>query len=242
MSVTNVLIVEDEFIIAEDTSETLHELGYHVIGSARNYDSAIEVLNSQQVDIVLIDINLGGEKDGIDLGETIRETYQLPFIFITSHADKTTVERAKHLKPNGYLVKPFDKKDLYTSIEIALSNFSKNTDDAISPQNETENKDSIFIKDGSAFVKLKFKDIWLVKSDANYVSIKTEHKKHLIRKTLKEFGLILPQHLFFQVHKSFIINLSCIDSVHSDHVMVKQQEVPIGREYKEAFLKKVKLS
>ena len=237
---TNVLIVEDEFIIAEDTSETLISLGYHVIGSARNFEGAIDILNSQQVDITLIDINLGEEKDGIDLAEMIRANYQLPFIFITSHADKTTVERAKHLKPNGYLVKPFDKKDLYTSIEIALSNFSSSQ--TTTESKETENKDEIFIKDGSAFIKLKFTDIWLVKSDANYVSIVTEKKKHLIRKTLKEFGQLLPINQFFQVHKSYIINLSCIDSVHSDHVMVKQQEIPIGREFKDAFFKKVKIA
>ena len=234
---TNVLIVEDEFIIAEDTSETLIDLGYNVVGSARNFDSAIDILNSHQVDIALVDINLGEEKDGIDLAEMIRANYQLPFIFITSHADKTTVERAKHLKPNGYLVKPFDKKDLYTSIEIALSNFSTNQ----IVTKESDSKDEIFIKDGSAFIKLKFSDIWMVKSDANYVSIVTEKKKHLIRKTLKEFALLLPPEQFFQTHKSHIINLECIDSVHSDHVMVKQQEVPIGREFKEAFLKKVKI-
>lgn len=238
---TNVLIVEDEFIIAEDTSETLINLGYHVIGSARNYESAIDILNSQQVDIVLLDVNLREEKDGIDLAEVIRANYQLPFIFITSHADKTTIERAKHLKPNGYLVKPFDKKDLYASIEIALSNFLNNNESFQQNPSEPNNKDEIFIKDGSAFVKLKYTDIWLVKSDANYVSIVTEKKKYLIRKTLKEFGLLLPQHQFFQVHKSYIINLTYIDSIHSDHVIVKQQEIPVGREFKELFLKKVKL-
>jgi len=238
---TNVLIVEDEFIIAEDTSETLISLGYHVIGSARTVEAAMDILNNHHVDIALVDINLGEERDGIDLAEIIRTNFQLPFIFITSHADKTTVERAKHIKPNGYLMKPFDKKDLYTSIEIALSNFSSNQGQFITSQIESDGKEEIFIKDGNAFVKLKFIDIWLVKSDANYISIKTEHKKHLIRKTLKEFGLLLPPQQFFQVHKSYIINLACVDSVHSDYIMVKQQEVPIGREFKEAFLKKVKI-
>ncbi len=240
MASTNILIVEDEFIIAEDTSETLQQLGYNVVGNVRNYDSAIEALTTQSVDIALIDINLGEEKDGIDVGTTIRETFDLPFIFLTSHADKTTVERAKHLKPNGYLVKPYNKKDLYTSIEIALANFSKKPE-TISSE-EPSSKDAIFIKEGTGFTKLKFEDIWFVKSDGNYVSIKTAQKKHLIRKTLKELGLTLPGDLFFQIHKSHIINLSYIDSVHSDYVMVKQQEIPIGREFKEPFLKKVKIS
>lgn len=241
MTKTRVLIVEDEFIIAEDISETLRELGYQVVGNATNYQEAINAFNTQAIDIVLVDINLGEEKDGIDVGTALREKYQLPFIFITSHADKTTVDKAKQLKPNGYLVKPFDKNDLYTSIEIALSNFS-NKNDPTQEQNEEEaTSEAMFIKDGTAFIKIKFEDIWFVKSDGNYVSIKTEQKKHLIRKTLKEFGATLPVNRFFQVSKSYIINLEYIDSVHSDHLIVKQQEVPIGREFKEAFMKKVNL-
>ena len=239
---THILVVEDEFIIAEDISETLRTLGYVVAGHASSYSEAIRALDTKNIDLVLVDINLGEKKDGIDVGAVLREKYQLPFIFITSHADKATVERAKNLKPNGYLVKPFDKNDLYTSIEIALSNFSKNPETGSSEQSEAQNKDAIFIKDGVAFIKIKFDEIWYIKSDANYVSIQTEKKKHLIRKTLKELGSTLPPEMFMQIHKSYIINLICIDSVHSDHVMVKKQEVPIGREFKEPFFKKVNIN
>lgn len=242
MTKTRVLIVEDEFIIAEDISETLRDLGYVVAGNATNYQEAITAFETQKIDVVLVDINLGEEKDGIDVGTVLREKYQLPFIFITSHADKTTVDKAKQLKPNGYLVKPFDKNDLYTSIEIALSNFSNKAEAAQDKQEEEPTSEAMFIKDGTAFIKIKFEDIWFIKSDGNYVSIKTEQKKHLIRKTLKEFGATLPANNFFQVSKSYIINLAYIDSVHSDHVLVKQQEIPIGREFKEDFIKKVNLA
>ena len=236
-----VLVVEDEYIIAEDMLETLQELGYAVAGHASAYNEALKMLDTLDLDIALVDINLGEEKDGIDLGTVIREKYQLPFIFITSHADKTTVEKAKHLKPNGYLVKPFDKNDLYTGIEIALANFSKKPATSASGGETPEAADTVFIKDGTSFVKLKHQDILYIKSDANYVSIITTQKKHLIRKTLKEFGATLPSEQFLQVHKSYIINISCIDSLHSDHVIIRKQEVPIGREFKESLLKKVKL-
>lgn len=239
---TRVLVVEDEFIIAEDISETLRHLGYQVAGNATGYNEAIKLLDTQNPDIVLVDINLGEKKDGIDVGTAIREKYQLPFIFITSHADKTTVDRAKHLKPNGYLVKPFDKNDLYTAIEIALASFLKKPQEQAAETEPSEIKDAIFIKDGTSFIKIKYEDIWLLKSEANYVSIQTAQKKHLIRKTLKEFAATLPPEIFMQVYKSYIINLSYVESVHSDHVVVKKQEVPIGREFKEAFFKKVNLS
>jgi two-component system response regulator LytT len=234
---TRVLIVEDEFIIAEDILGTLLELGYQVAGHANGYDEALAMIDTSNPDIVLVDINLGEGKDGVDVGAVIRAKYQLPFIFITSHADKTTVGKAKDLKPNGYLVKPIDKNDLYTGIEIALANFSKQ-----SPAPETpETADTLFIKDGTSFIKLRHSDILFIKSDANYVSIQTPQKKYLVRKTLKEFGSTLPPELFLQVHKSYIINLGCINALHSDHVRISQHEIPVGREFKESFFKKVKL-
>ncbi len=239
---TRILVVEDEFIIAEDISETLRSLGYEVVGNATNYYEAVKFLDEKTSDAVLVDINLGDKKDGIDVGTAIKETYKLPLIFITSHADKTTVDRAKHLKPNGYLVKPFDKNDLYTSIEIALSNFTANTAVAPPPAEPVDDPEHVvFIKDGTTFIKLKHDDIWYVKSDGNYISIHTPQKKYLIRKTLKDFGSTLPADTFFQVYKSYIINLHHVESVHSDHVIVKQLEIPIGREFKEAFLKKVNI-
>lgn len=239
---TRILVIEDEFIIAEDISETLRSLGYEVVGNATNYFEAITFMEEGKTDLALVDINLGDKKDGIDVGTAIKEKYKLPFIFITSHADKTTVDRAKHLRPNGYLVKPFDKNDLYTSIEIAFSNFAANTPVA-APAEPAEDPDKVvFIKDGTTFVKLKHDEIWFVKSDGNYISIHTPQKKYLIRKTLKDFGATLPADTFFQVYKSYIVNLRHIQSVHSDHVVVKQQEIPIGREFKEAFLKKVNIS
>lgn len=239
---TRILVVEDEFIIAEDISETLRGLGYEVVGNATNYYEAVKFMDEKTTDLVLVDINLGDKKDGIDVGATIKEKYKVPFIFITSHADKTTVDRAKNIKPNGYLVKPFDKNDLYTGIEIALSNFTERNAPQAIPESADDAAHTVFIKDGTTFIKIKHDDIWFVKSDGNYISIQTPQKKHLIRKTLKDFGSTLPPETFFQVYKSYIINLNHIQSVHSDHVIVKEQEIPIGREFKDAFLKKVNIA
>jgi len=97
----------------------------------------------------------------------------------------------------------------------------------------------VFIKDGTTFVKIRHDDIWFVKSDGNYISIQTAQKKYLIRKTLKDFGATLPAETFLQIYKSYIVNLNHIQAVHSDHVVLKQQEIPIGREFKDALLKKV---
>jgi len=105
MSTIRILIVEDELIIAEDIKIELESLGYEVIGIAATYDEAIELFNNYHPDVMLVDILIAGGKDGIDLARTIRKKEDLPLIFLTSYADKGTVERAKQVKPLTMLTK-----------------------------------------------------------------------------------------------------------------------------------------
>ncbi|MCK4699964.1 MAG: response regulator, partial [Bacteroidales bacterium] len=178
MSKVKILVVEDELIIAEDIRMMLENLGYKVIGTAPGYSEAIELMNKNLPDVVLIDILLAGEKDGITLAEIIREEYNLPFIFITSHSDTATVERAKSVHPDGYLVKPFEKKDLYTSIEIAFSNFISKEETEVEDENSFFLKDSIFIRKDYLLIKIRFDELKWVKSDGNYLELYCKDEKH----------------------------------------------------------------
>jgi DNA-binding NarL/FixJ family response regulator len=121
MKKSKILIVEDESIIAENLRYILNDLNYEVIGIASKYSIAIELIKAQLPDIVLIDIILGGSKGGIDLAHEINLKYKIPFIFSTSHSDPLTVKKAKEAKPNGYLLKPFSKANIFTTIEMALA-------------------------------------------------------------------------------------------------------------------------
>ncbi len=123
MSKIKVLIVEDEPLIAEDIKDILNEVNYQVIGIAFNKEEAFHLLKTQQPDIALLDINLGGNTDGIIIAEEINNKYQFPFLYLTSYSSKIVLDKVKHTFPMGYIVKPFDEADLYTGIEIALSNF-----------------------------------------------------------------------------------------------------------------------
>ena len=118
-----VLVVEDEPLIAEDIRETLDSIDFQVSGVAYNSEAALSELEQNAPDIVLLDVNLGSEKDGIEIAEIINQRYNLPFIYLTSYADRATIDRAKHTRPMGYVVKPFDERDLFTTLEIALFNF-----------------------------------------------------------------------------------------------------------------------
>lgn len=125
MSEIRILIVEDDPLIAIDIEQTLNTLDFKVSGTAYSFDDAIHQLKNNTPDAILLDINLENEKDGVHLAQIINEQFQLPFIFLTAHADKQTLERAKKTKPAGYIIKPFDEKDLLAGLEIALYNFAQ---------------------------------------------------------------------------------------------------------------------
>jgi signal transduction histidine kinase len=115
-----VLIVEDESIVALDLRQRLQTLGYDVVAVVASGEEAIEQVASSQPDLVLMDIKLKGRMDGVEAAEVIRTRFDLPIIFLTAYADKETLDRAKHTRPYGYLVKPFEDRDLRTTVEIAL--------------------------------------------------------------------------------------------------------------------------
>jgi PAS domain S-box-containing protein len=120
MSETSIFIVEDELIEAEDIRQTLHAQGYSVTGIARTGESVLESLKEHHPDLVLMDIHLAGRMDGVDTAEQIRLLYNIPVIFLTSHADETTLCRAKVTEPYGYVLKPFDERELHSAIEMGL--------------------------------------------------------------------------------------------------------------------------
>ena len=125
MHSVSILIVEDDIFICQHLREQLERMDYDIAGVAYNGQGALDQLSVCQPDLVLLDINLGEGKDGIDVAEIIRDEYQLPFIFLTSYANRSTIERAKHSRPAGYIVKPFTEKDLFAGIEIALHNHAQ---------------------------------------------------------------------------------------------------------------------
>ncbi|WP_437395615.1 LytR/AlgR family response regulator transcription factor [Flagellimonas lutimaris] len=239
-----ILIVEDNVIIADDMQSMLEEIGYEIVDNVIVYEQAVDVLKNNHVDLVLIDIILASDKTGIDLGKHIRETYNIPFIFVTSNSDRATVENAKTVKPDGYLVKPFEQQDLYTSIEIALSNFNYAKKGVDKIENEaadeiTSNsvlKDSIFVKKQHLYYRIQFTDIQFIKADNVYLEVNTVDKKFLVRSPLKDYLEKLPKNKFYRAHKSYIVNVDHIDAINSKDIMINNNLIPISKDFKEFIL------
>ncbi len=246
MQTVRILIVEDELIIAEDMKDMLEDLGYEVVGITGEEQEARRLLAATKPDIAMLDITLGLKQSGLGLAEHINQDYRIPFIFCTSHSDKATVSKASALHPHGYLVKPFEQKDLFSAIEVALANFSSNKF-AESPEEKTSDqtdliiKDSLFIKEGHLYVKVKMSDIRWLCPDGNYTTIYEQGgKKHLVRMTLKDFHDQLPKDKFFRTHRSYVVNLEHMDAINNQNVMIEGSQIPLGKIYRDDLLSQVK--
>ncbi len=234
-----ILVVEDESLVAMDMVDMLTRLGYEVLPHAMGYAEAVSVLEHNLPDLVLVDINLGGEKNGIDLARLLTNQYHIPFIFITSHSDKETVAAATSTTPSGYLIKPFDAGDLYTSVEVALVNNAAKRGTTKNAANGSVVSDSIFVKTDKNFVKVKIADILWLEAEHNYMFIISEKGKHIVRSSFKDFLVNMPGDQFFQVHKSFIVNMHKIESFSHTDVVINGKEIPLSRNVKDDFFAKM---
>ncbi len=147
MTKGSILVVEDERIIALDIKQSLMSLGYAVPAIASSGLQELEKVIQFSPDLVLMDIMLQGEMDGVKTAEKIRRVYQIPVVYLTSHTDEITLQRAKETEPFGYIVKPFDDKDLYTTLEIAMTRAKAETEmrKALAKERELNDLKSRFV-------------------------------------------------------------------------------------------------
>jgi DNA-binding LytR/AlgR family response regulator len=241
-----ILLVEDEGIIAADMENMLEKMGYEVLETAMDYEEAVERLEEETPDLILLDVNLGGRKDGIDLAKVINEKYQIPFIFTTSYTDGPTIERAKKVNPIGYLVKPFKQEQLYTTIEMAMFSMAQKTVVAKPSEQEKESeglviKDALFIKDKYRYTKLPVGDILWLRAEGNYVEIYLHDRRELIRNSLTQFLEKLNKPNFFRTHKSYAVNLDFLTRVEPTEIFILDTAIPITKAYHDELIERIEV-
>ncbi len=230
-----ILIVEDEPIIADDIAYMLEELSYQVSGIAHDAQEALVHIELEKPDLVLLDINLEGEFDGVHVAHKLHDAFHIPFIFLTSLSDKGTLDRAKVTEPYGYLVKPVDEHDLSSSLAVALHNH-----DVRMSQSAPDNfviSDAIFIKDRYRLVKVPLDDILYAEAANNYCYIHTLQKRFVLSVTLKAVAERLETFHFVRIHRTYMINPKHIAEVGDGFVKIAGQKLPISRTYHEGFMR-----
>jgi DNA-binding LytR/AlgR family response regulator len=240
-SAIRIYIVEDIAISRMSLENMLLTNNYELSGSAAKAEVAWEELQDSKTDLLLLDINLAGEKNGVWLAQKVRQYLNMPIVYLTAYGDQKTLKDVLDTKPNGYLMKPYQEPTLLTTITIALTNFLENKRDTVNIDNAIITDDFIFIKDRLMKIKLNIKNIEFVKSDGNYLEIRLEHKTHVVRNKLSDFKQHLPDDLFFQSHQRYLINISKIDTIGKDYIQINQHDIPISNKYKKTIESALKI-
>lgn len=249
MAKSKILIVEDESIVAKDIQNSLKKLGYLVPTIVSSGEKAIEEIEENRPELVLMDIMLKGQMTGIESANVIRDRFQIPVIFLTAYADDNTISQAKIAEPYGYIIKPFKEKELQTTIEMALykhdkdMNLRKERDLYHSIIENKENKDSIFVRADYRLNKINYSDIYYVEALKDYVVINTSDNSFTTHTTMKEMVRILPSKDFVRVHRSFIVRLDKIFSIKYPDLVIegKMKVIPIGGLYRKELYGRLNL-
>jgi DNA-binding LytR/AlgR family response regulator len=224
----HIAVVEDELIIATNILRKLELLGYDAYPPCASFKEAVDLLNSEKPDAVLIDIRIKGQRDGIELAEYIRENHNVPIIFATANGDEATIRRAKNARPNAYVLKPFTKQDLHAAIEIAILNFE------MMPKIEKPNSARyLIVKVSHDLVKLACDDILYLRSEGNYVKIVMRSaKERSFRVTLSTLENQLDPAIFFRIGKSCIVNFDYVDELEFDQIKIDGEYLPTSKVYR----------
>lgn len=218
-----ILIVEDELELALNIKEIVENLGYMVTGIFSDAYSVLEYLKSSKVDLILMDIQIKGDIDGIDLCYQIKDVYKVPIVFLTAYSDQNYLERISNVVYDGYLLKPFKVDSLKSAIFLGL----KSKPYAI-PQKDLE-KLSLKIRDKGYVVPVPISDILYLKADGLYTKVFTNAKSYIVRDILKDLQAQLPEQIFIRPHKSYLVNINHVNSYNSKELSINKTIIPIRR-------------
>ena len=235
---TRILIVEDDMIIAANISLQLSNLGYEVIGIETRGEEAISHATANCPDIILLDINLRGNINGIEAAEQIQKNKKIPIIYLTANSDEATFAKAKATRPHAFISKPFNSLNLQRTIALVVDQIKDNDMDANEVSDNLEVLlDRIFVRHNGKMVKLLLDDILYIEADRNYSNIVTSTGNYLVSTTLKVVENEMKNHMFLRVHRSFMVNISKLDVVADNYMEINRKVIPLSKSFKEHLLK-----
>lgn len=225
-----ILVLEDDFINRRYLEKSLSEIGHEVTISTDNVKDAIAGVENTNIDLALLDINLGADMEtGVEFGDYLRNNTNIPFIYLTAYSTEEIVKEAIDTNPSAYLTKPFNKTQLGIAIKLATAN-----------QEKRIAKDVITVKDeNNFFVHLKIEDISFFESQKNYFFVHFKNETYRLRSTIKDLLSNLENHNFIQTHRAFIVNIDKIDRFNKNVISVEDREIPISKNFQRTVFDKL---
>jgi DNA-binding LytR/AlgR family response regulator len=242
MKDARIYIVEDDYVVAKNLSLLLEKLGYKVQGIAETGEEGLLQIKKEKPDLVILDIDLAGALNGIEVGKKLKEQFHVPFIYVTAHADGHTMSEALPTEPWAYLAKPFNENTLRSSIELALYKIYQQKQppsilEADSKDKKYNMEDAIFIKSKNRLVKVTLHDILFVEANDIYANVYTQENKYLVNYTLKAIAEKFPEKSFLRVHRSYLVNRHMVEAIEYNDLLLKGHRIPVGKTYREDLMR-----
>ncbi len=224
MDKVNVLIIEDTPAESNRLIKVLEANNYNIVGVATSFKDGLELFYNRAIDILVIDIFLNGNPDGISFAETISVSPNAskPFVFLTSSTDRKIFERAKLTQPFSYLMKPFNELEILYALEMAVEKFYAQPDVFLGDEEDTIiSDDHLFIKKGKALKKVLITDIIYIEVEEKYCNIITEKEKFVILISLTKILKLLDDAIFSRTHRNYIVNTEkIIEIIPADNLII----------------------
>jgi len=217
----SIFIVEDELELAENLKLILENSGYEVAGIEGDSEAAYAKILVSKPDLILMDIMLKGQIDGIELTEKIKNDFNIPIIFSTAHSGQDYLERISNLNYDSFILKPFTKEVLTTTINLTLLKHSR----------EKIEKKVLQLRDKGFIVPIDEDDIIMLKADGLYTRVFTTERQYVTRDILKDLIDKLSEKKFVRIHKSYLVNLNYVVAFNAKEVTISNFVVPIRRGY-----------
>lgn len=236
----SVFILEDEPLWAKQLEVSLERIGFDIAGIYHNIDEALMALPKTSFDVALLDINVKGLNSGIEIGKVIQSVYNKPIIFVTASIDEQTSADALAASPSAYLVKPVNDTSLFVAIQQSL----KNAVPANNNQQTLNDGEYFFVKTGSRYTRIAWKDILCLFAEQKYVGImlQNDHPIYYLRSSLQKFqqSLIPPAYKydFIQISRGEIININCIYELSGTVIKTAKKDFEVT----ESFMPELKKS
>ncbi|MBP6620143.1 MAG: response regulator [Leadbetterella sp.] len=235
-----ILIVEDEMLIAANIAMQLENYGYEIVGIIPRGEEALKVVANEQPDLVLMDINLKGEIDGIQTALAMQKTGKIPVIYLTANTDDAHFNRAKATNPYAFISKPFKKLDLQHAVDLAVERILRENNEPKTEQNKLVLDDRIFVKQNDLMCKILISDILYLEADRNYCQVYTKDKNYLLVNTLRNMEDKLPAETFQRIHRSFIVNLNFVNEFNHSNITVGSKILPLSKELRPELMARLR--
>lgn len=238
----NILIVEDDLLLAIETESQVKKMGYNVLGTADNSGTAFEMIYSDSPDVILMDIDIKGKMTGTQIGEKIKHL-NIPILYLTSFDDEEHFAEAQKSNLIGYLIKPVNPFTLKTSLALAVKTTLSQSNETEEPPDDFIAKDSFFFKKNDIYQKVAVDAMAYIQADGNYSEVILKGgEKFIARISLNNLEKELPPDDFMRVHRGYIARLDQIRSIDMTAFKLhfEKEKIPFSRGKREELESKLK--